>query len=190
MLYFILLICRGGGIGRHDRLKICCSLSVGVQVPLPIPHGGKMSKKYDIVVLSGGFDPPHIGHARMIRGAADIAENVIVGVNSDEWLENKKGYIFMPWEERAELVSYFKGVTEAVAFNDDDGTACDLIEKVRKQFPDKTIAFGNGGDRVTDNVPEVLVATQSNVDLVWNLGGGKIQSSSDLVKNANQQAAV
>ncbi len=149
-----------------------------------------MSKKYDILVLSGGFDPPHIGHARMIRSASDIAENVIVGVNSDEWLENKKGYIFMPWEERAELVSYFRGVTEAVAFNDDDGTACDLIEKVRKQFPDKTIAFGNGGDRVTDNVPEVLVATQSNVDLVWNLGGGKIQSSSDLVKNANQQVAV
>ena len=79
MLYFILLICRGGGIGRHDRLKICCSLSVGVQVPLPIPHGGKMSKKYDIVVLSGGFDPPHIGHARMIRGASDIAENFVGG---------------------------------------------------------------------------------------------------------------
>ena len=92
----------------------------------------------------------------------------------------------MPWEERAELVSYFKGVTEAVAFNDEDGTACDLINKIRKQFPDKAIAFGKGGDRVTDNVPEVSAAIQSSVDLVWNLGGGKVQSSSDLVKNANQ----
>lgn len=144
-----------------------------------------MEKKYDILVLSGGFDPPHIGHVRMIKEAAEIADNVIVGVNSDEWLQNKKGYIFMPWEERSELVSSFKGVTETVEFNDDDGSACDLIEKVRKQFPDSSIAFGNGGDRVLDNVPEVLVATQENIDLVWKLGGGKIQSSSDMVKKAN-----
>lgn len=144
-----------------------------------------MEKKYDILVLSGGFDPPHIGHVRMIKEAAEIADNVIVGVNSDEWLQNKKGYVFMPWEERSELVASFKGVTETVEFNDDDGSACDLIEKVRKQFPDSSIAFGNGGDRVLDNVPEVLVATQENIDLVWKLGGGKIQSSSDMVKKAN-----
>jgi cytidyltransferase-like protein len=147
-----------------------------------------MSKKYDILVLSGGFDPPHIGHARMIKEASEIADNVIVGVNSDDWLEDKKGYIFMPWTERSELVSYFKGVTETVSFDDSDGTACDLIEKVKNQFPDKSIAFGNGGDRVNDNVPEVLVSTQLGVELVWKLGGGKIQSSSDLVKNANQSS--
>ncbi len=26
-------------------------------------------KIYDIIVLSGGFDPPHVGHVRMIQDA-------------------------------------------------------------------------------------------------------------------------
>ena len=56
------------------------------------------------VAVSGGFDPIHVGHIRMILSAASISEAVIIGVNSDEWLKRKKGYIFMPQEERIEIV--------------------------------------------------------------------------------------
>ena len=55
------------------------------------------------IVVSGGFDPIHIGHVRMILEAS-LEGNVIVVANSDEWLERKKGYVFMPWEERAEVI--------------------------------------------------------------------------------------
>ena len=58
-----------------------------------------MRKK--LIAVSGGFDPMHKGHVRMIKEAAQHG-NVIVILNSDDWLARKKGYAFMQWEERAE----------------------------------------------------------------------------------------
>jgi len=55
------------------------------------------------IMVSGGFDPLHIGHLRMIKEAAKYGK-VIVVANSDAWLLRKKGYIFMPWEERKEII--------------------------------------------------------------------------------------
>ena len=39
-----------------------------------------------VMILSGGFDPVHKGHIRMFREAANLGAQVIVGLNSDEWL--------------------------------------------------------------------------------------------------------
>ena len=55
------------------------------------------------VAVSGGFDPIHVGHVRMIQDAAKLGK-VIVIANSDEWLMRKKGYIFMKYEERQEIL--------------------------------------------------------------------------------------
>ena len=49
-----------------------------------------MQKKYDYALLSGGFDPVHIGHLAMIKDAAQIADKVVILLNSDEWLTRKK----------------------------------------------------------------------------------------------------
>ena len=127
------------------------------------------------VLVSGGFDPAHIGHIRMILEAATYG-NVIVVANSDAWLMRKKGYIFMPWEERAELLAAVKGVTSVEHVNDTDGTVCEAIRRLKPTY------FANGGDRKTDNTPEMDVCKELGVKLLWNVGGGKIQSSSDLVE--------
>lgn len=137
---------------------------------------------YDIVVISGGFDPPHVGHFRMALASSELGERVIVGVNSDEWLKRKKGYVFMPWAERAEMMCSVKGVDSSVKFDDSDNTASDLLRAVRKENPDASICFANGGDRVGNNTPEQSVCLDLNIDMVWSVGGGKVQSSSDLVK--------
>ena len=142
---------------------------------------------FDIVILSGGFDPIHIGHARMIIAASRLGSEVIVGVNSDEWLKRKKGYAFMPWEERAEMAESIKGVSKAIAFDDSDNSACDLLRKVRKENLNASIAFANGGDRDSTNIPEGATATELGIALVWGIGGSKIQSSSELVQKLKEK---
>jgi D-beta-D-heptose 7-phosphate kinase/D-beta-D-heptose 1-phosphate adenosyltransferase len=132
-----------------------------------------------IVAVSGGFDPIHKGHIRMILGAANYG-NVIVILNSDEWLIRKKGYAFMPFEERAEIVRAIKGVFDVVAVDDSDGTVCEALEILRPDW------FANGGDRKSDNVPEVKLCNELGIALAWNVGGGKVQSSSELVERSKQ----
>ena len=136
---------------------------------------------YDVVVLSGGFDPMHVGHLRMIQESAKMAEIVIVGVNSDEWLMRKKGYIFMPHDERVEMVQGTRGVSKAMTFDDDDNSACDLLRQDSAFLPNFKVTYANGGSRTFDNIPEIPVAEELGVHLIWGVGGGKIQSSSDLV---------
>ena len=78
---------------------------------------------YDIVLLSGGFDPAHVGHVRMVRSAAMVGRKVVIGINSDEWLVRKKGYSFMPLNERKEIMGSFAGAYMAKEFDDSDDTA-------------------------------------------------------------------
>ena len=137
-----------------------------------------MSKK--TVMVSGGFDPIHVGHVRMILDAAEHGD-VIVVANSDDWLKRKKGYIFMPFEERKEIIESIRGVLKVVSVNDADNTVCAALIEHEPDF------FANGGDRKQDNTPEKIVCESLGIEMLWNVGGGKIQSSSDLVKNANEK---
>ena len=130
------------------------------------------------IMVSGGFDPIHVGHVRMILAAAELG-NVIVVANSDDWLMRKKGYIFMPWDERTEIIKSIRGVKDVVMVDDSDGTVCAALEIY------KPTMFGNGGDRTTKNTPEKELCKKLDIQMVWRLGGGKIQSSSGLVKDAN-----
>jgi len=132
------------------------------------------------VAVSGGFDPMHKGHVRMIRAASAFG-GVIVIANSDEWLMRKKGYVFMPWEERAEILDSIKGVVAVVKAKDDDDTVCETLRNLQ---PD---AFANGGDRKGNNVPEVALCDELGIKMLWNVGGDKIQSSSWLVEKSKEK---
>lgn len=131
------------------------------------------------VCVSGGFDPVHVGHLRMIQDAAQHGDVVVI-VNSDEWLLRKKGYIFMPFEERCEILRGFTAVHHVVAVDDSDGTVCEALARLSPDY------FANGGDRKSDNVPELIVCEKNNIIPLWNVGGGKIQSSSDLVTHSQE----
>ncbi len=136
-----------------------------------------------LIILSGGFDPVHKGHVRMFESASKRGY-VVVGINSDKWLIRKKEKYFMPFSERKEILESIKFVDEVVGFNDDDDTACDLIENINNKYSEKMeIYFGNGGDRTNQTTPEIEYCDKNNIGLIWDLGGGKIQSSSDLLKS-------
>ena len=132
--------------------------------------------KIDFVAVSGGFDPVHWGHVKMIADAARHGP-VMVIVNSDDWLKRKKGYVFMPWKERAYILGNIKGVSVVTAVDDSDGTVCEALIRHKPSF------FANGGDRKQENTPEMEVCEELGIQMLWNIGGEKIQSSSDLVEN-------
>ena len=142
-----------------------------------------------IIILSGGFDPVHIGHVRMFKAAKEQNATVVVGVNSDSWLSRKKGKPFMPLFERIEILKGFKYIDYVHSFNDEDDTACDLIRIVLKSYKDDRdveVFFGNGGDRTSKTTPEMKYCKENGVELLWEIGGDKIQSSSNLIKNLNK----
>lgn len=136
------------------------------------------------ILVSGGFDPLHVGHLEYIEQASLYGE-VIVALNSDEWLMRKKGYVFMPQAERHKILMANKNVSHVLdlsSMQDADGTICDFI----RRLPDmgdanKIDLFAKGGDRFADNTPELDVCVEMGIPVLFGLGR-KIQSSSDLVE--------
>ena len=143
----------------------------------------KIDWKKSVIILSGGFDPIHKGHMRMFREASNLGHQVIVGLNSDEWLTRKKEKPFMDWNERAEILESCKFINQVLPFDDSDETANDIIKQVCELYKDYdvNIYFANGGDRGKGNVPELGVCKDLKVVMLWGIGGGKIQSSSWLI---------
>jgi cytidyltransferase-like protein len=148
-------------------------------------------KKYKVILISGGFDPVHKGHIECINNAKELAEQVWIGLNNDEWLKRKKGRSFMNENERAFVMSNLKNVDWVYVMNPKDyldNTAIDFIEVSRKKFikengdlPSGVMAFGNGGDRTETTTPENSVCDSFGIDSVWGLGE-KVQSSSWLLE--------
>jgi cytidyltransferase-like protein len=131
------------------------------------------------IAVSGGFDPLHFGHLRMFQDAAK-AGDVIIILNSDEWLRRKKGYVFMPYAQRAEILYAIKGVMDVVNVDDSDGTVCEALRRLRPDY------FANGGDRTEENTPELKLCCDLGIKTLFNIGGEKVASSSELVTEAMQ----
>jgi cytidyltransferase-like protein len=140
-----------------------------------------------IVAVSGGFDPIHIGHVRMMEEAKALGDELVVIINNDHWLTAKKGYVFMPQEERAEIIRNIRFV-DRVVFTDHgpDDSDPSVVRTLREIRPH---IFANGGDRKPDGdpVPEVVACSELGIEMIYNVGkGGKVQSSSWLVSAAKK----
>ena len=136
----------------------------------------------ECVVVSGGFDPIHVGHLRMFTEASELAPRLIVIINGDNFLIEKKGYVFMPIAERMEIIEGFAVVDKVIESFDEDLTVCETLKWLAREENIKI--FANGGDRNnTDSIPEAAVCRENKIAMKFNVGGGKIQSSSSLVSN-------
>jgi cytidyltransferase-like protein len=141
-------------------------------------------EKRKTVMVSGGFDPVHIGHIRMILEASKHGD-VIVVANSDDWLFRKKGFVFMEFDQRAEILASIKGVVKVSGVDDNDGTVCEAIRRLKPDY------FANGGDRQKHNTPEQAVCDELGVEMLWGIGGNnKANSSSDLVERVLTNSKV
>lgn len=148
-------------------------------------------RKKKVVAVSGGFDPIHIGHVRMIQEAKKLGDELVVIINNDHWLRDKKGLPFMPEHERREIIEAIKGVDRVVLTDHTPGeyftdrSVCRTLRKIKPHV------FANGGDRKPDGdpVPEVTLCEKLGIEMIYNVGrGGKVQSSSWLIEKAAKAA--
>ena len=150
----------------------------------------KKSKNKKVVMVSGGFDPVHIGHVRLFNEAKKMGNELIVYINNDNWLRKKKGYVFMPEHDRKEIIQAFEAVDKVIISNHtenpEDMSVCMGLMEIKPHI------FANGGDRDekdADNPNSSLykerqIHKQFNIEMIYNVGhGGKVRSSSELVKN-------
>lgn len=131
-----------------------------------------------IVLVTGGFDPLHSGHLAYFEAARQLGDQLIVGVNSDEWLVRKKGRPFMPITERTKLIQSLKVVDNVILFNDNDGSSIEAIKNVKMLYPAAEIVFANGGDRTKENIPEMVF---DDVEFVFGVGGEDKKNSSSWI---------
>jgi len=142
----------------------------------------KKNKNKTVVAVSGGFDPIHAGHVRMFQRAKELGDYLVVILNNDNWLREKKHHIFMNDRERKEIIGGLRAV-DAVMLTGHKPHPKDMSvsKELAKLHPD---IFANGGDRKPsgDPVPEVTLCKKLGIKMVYNVGdGGKVQSSSWLL---------
>ena len=151
----------------------------------------KVTQKKEVVVaVSGGFDPIHPGHIRLIHEAKKLGTRLVVILNNDNWLKKKKGKPFMSEKERKEVLEALRDVDKVVLTNHkpqaSDMSVSATLAKIK---PD---VFANGGDRNKKNAADPTSSLYTDINtckkikcaMVFNVGkGGKIQSSSWLLAN-------
>lgn len=145
---------------------------------------GKRSTRW--VAVSGGFDPIHVGHVRMMQESKALGDKLVVILNNDHWLRLKKGFVFMPERERKEIIEAFPFVDRVVLT---DHTARDKDMSVSRMLRKlKPVVFANGGDRTSATTPEDSLCLELNIAREYNVGkGGKVQSSSGMVRTAAEK---
>ena len=138
-----------------------------------------------IIVVSGGFDPLHSGHINMFKQAQQFG-TVWAIVNTDEWLQRKKGYNVLSYSERSLIVESNKYIDKVIKGMDDNDN---VVRNLQYLYKDKVhFAFANGGDRVPSSTPEMAYCLEHNIPMLFNIGGTKTESSSKIVRNLLDQA--
>jgi cytidyltransferase-like protein len=145
-------------------------------------------KPMRVIVISGYFNPIHSGHIDYIKSAKQRGDVLVVIVNNDNQVELKGSVPFQNENERFKIVSNIKGVDRTVLSIDEDATVCESLRMVYKTYEDDPffhqMFFCNGGDRKEGGVPEDILTEELGINMLYNIGGEKVQSSSELIKNA------
>ena len=130
-------------------------------------------KKEKVVIVSGYFDPLHVGHLEYLRMASQLGDTLLVIVNNDEQAKLKKGESFMNENDRMKIVAALKCVDEVFLSIDKDKTQCKSLSQINPDI------FAKGGDRTSTEIPESKICSELNIQIIDGLGE-KIRSSSDL----------
>ncbi len=159
------------------------------KVSAKVVKKASVAREKVVVAVSGGFDPIHIGHTRMFDEAKALGDELVVLLNNDNWLRKKKGYAFMPEQERKEIIESLRAVDRVVLTsheeNPTDMSVCRDLERIRPDI------FANGGDRTKSNIPEVVTCKAIGAKMIFGIGKqGKVQSSSWLIERVREHKEI
>jgi cytidyltransferase-like protein len=132
-----------------------------------------------IIIVSGYFDPLHIGHIEYFNLAKQLGDKLVVILNNDIQCMLKKGKSFMPQEERKIIIEALKSVDEVFESIDEDKSVCESIKAIAGKYKEHEVIFAKGGDRFSYEIPEAKICEEAGIIIVDRLGE-KIQSSSNL----------
>ena len=137
-----------------------------------------------LTVVSGYFNPIHIGHIKLLESAKSISNKLLVIVNNDKQQLLKKDKIIINEVERMEIIKVIRYVDSAIISIDVDLTVIKTLEKIAINNPEYKIIFSNGGDRDSANVvPETSICKKYNIKMMFGVGGTeKLNSSSNINK--------
>ncbi len=136
-----------------------------------------MDKK--VVAISGYFTVLHKGHIDYMREAKKLGNYLVVIINNNEQQSTKKGKLIHDVEDIKKVIEVIKYVDEVVISIDKDGSVCKTLEMVKPDI------FANGGDRFNDNIPEVQTCRNNNIKTIFNVGGKKTLSSSEILSKSD-----
>ena len=133
-----------------------------------------------VALANGCFDLLHVGHVRLLRAARELADTLVVALNSDASARRNKGpgHPLDPLEQRMELVAALEGVDFVTSF--DEPSAAALLDALRPEVQVK------GTDWTEESVPErdVVRAYGGRVAIA---GDPKTHSSSELSRRLQRQ---
>ena len=138
-----------------------------------------------VVLISGYFNPIHTGHLDYIKAASELGDKLVVIVNNDKQVKLKGSKPFMNEFDGMRIVSAVKGVDKAVLSIDEGGSVVETLKYLYNEYAVDyffdSMTFCNGGDRTKGNSPEEQFCEWRGIKTVYNVGGGKTQSSSSLL---------
>lgn len=138
------------------------------------------------VVVSGYFNPLHLGHLELFEKAKEAGDMLIVIVNSDLQRKLKGSKEFQTENERLEIIRALRNVDMAYLSIDQDSTQIKTLEMLYIRYVIEgglKLAFANGGDQNNTTIPERSICEGLGIELIDGLGK-KIQSSSWLLANS------
>ena len=153
-----------------------------------------MASRTKIIVISGYFNPLHVGHLDYIEQAKELGDKLLVIVNNDDQVKIKGSTPFMNESDRMRILKSIGCVDDVVLSSDTDATVLKTLKSIHAMYDrllrthdgdsrNFQVVFANGGDRQEGNTPEEEFCREVGIETVYGIGGGKRESSSNLIGN-------
>jgi cytidyltransferase-like protein len=145
-----------------------------------------------IAITSMYANPLHPGHIECLELSKELADELIVIVNSDHQAKLKRGTeSFQDEQFRMKVIESLKPVNRVILAIDEDGSVGKTLEKLITELKTDNevneIIFTKGGDRFADEIPEKKICDKYGICIIDGLGQ-KTHSSSSYIKRMENVA--